>query len=101
VVHVNDGLEALASAQQDQWDLIISDIQMPGMTGIELHKRLALGDSTLANRMILITGSTSAQRETLLPKSKAQLLYKPFSRSELLDAISRAIAEQPTEEPST
>jgi CheY-like chemotaxis protein len=101
VVHVNDGLEALASAQQGQWDLIISDIQMPGMTGIELHQRLASGDSTLANRMILITGSTWAQRETLLPKSKAQLLYKPFSRSELLDAISRAIAEPPTEEPST
>jgi len=101
VVHVNDGLEALASAQQGHWDLIISDIQMPGLTGIELHQRLASGDLTLANRMILITGSTWAQRETLLPKSKAQLLYKPFSRSELLDAISRAITEPPPEEPST
>ena len=101
VVHVNDGLEALASAQQDQWDLIISDIQMPGMTGIELHQRLALEDSTLANRMILITGSTQAQRETLLPKSNAQLLYKPFSRNELLDAISRALAGHPSKEPST
>jgi len=101
VVHVNNGLEALASARQGQWDLIISDIQMPGMTGIELHQSLASSDSTLANRMILITGSTWAQRETLLPKSKAQLLYKPFSRNELLDAISHAIAEHPPEEPST
>jgi len=98
---VNDGLEALRSAQQGQWDLIISDIQMPGITGIELHQCLASGDSKLANRMILITGSTWAQRETLLPKSKAQLLYKPFSRNELLEAISRAIAEQPLEERST
>ena len=101
VVQVNNGLEALASAQQGQWDLIISDIQMPGMTGIELHQSLASGDSALANRMILITGSTWAQRETLLPKSNAQLLYKPFSRNELLDAISRAIGEHPPEELST
>lgn len=101
VVQVNDGLEALKSAQQGQWDLIISDIQMPGMTGIELYQRLALGDSTLANRMILITGSTRAQRETLLPNSKAQFLYKPFSRNELLDAISRALAGHPSEETPT
>ena len=101
VVHVNDGLEALRSARQGQWDLIISDIQMPGMTGIELHQSLASGDSTLADRMILITGSTWAQRETLLPKSNVQLLYKPFSRNELLEAISRAIAEPPPEERST
>jgi len=101
VVHVNDGLEALRSAQQGQWDLIISDIQMPGMTGIELHQSLASGDSRLADRMILITGSTWAQRETLLPKSNVQLLYKPFSRNELLEAISRAIAGEPPEALST
>ena len=101
VVHVNDGLEALRSAQEGQWDLIISDIQMPGMTGIELHQSLASGDSTLADRMILITGSTWAQRETLLPKSNVQLLYKPFSRNELLEAISRAIAGEPPEALST
>jgi len=71
------------------------------MTGIELHQRLALDDSALANRMILITGSTWAQRETLLPKSNAQLLYKPFSRNELLDAISRVIAEPLPEEVSS
>ena len=101
LVHVNDGLEALAAAQQGQWDLIISDIQMPGMTGIELHRRLALGNSGLANRMILITGSTRAQHETLLPKSKAQVLYKPFSGHELFDAIARAFAEDTPEDLST
>jgi CheY-like chemotaxis protein len=97
VVHVNNGLEALASAQQGQWDLIISDIQMPGISGIELHQRLASSSPDLAKRMILITGSTRAQPETSLQQGpKAQFLYKPFSRSQLIDAISRVFAEFPS-----
>ena len=48
----------------------------------------------LANRMILITGSTRAQPESLLPGANPLFLYKPFSRSELIDAISRAFDEQ-------
>jgi len=97
VVHVNNGLEALAIAQQSQWDLIISDIQMPGISGIELYHRLASSDSALANRMILITGAARSQPERLLQDAKAQLLYKPFSRSELMEVISRVIAERPPE----
>src|SRR5262245_7832966 len=101
VVHVNNGLEALASAQQGQWDLIISDVQMPGMSGIELHQRLASSSPDLASRMILITGSTRAQPETSLQQGpKAQFLYKPFSRSQLIDAISRVFAELPGGVPS-
>ena len=94
VVHVNDGIEALEAAQRGQWDLIISDIQMPGMTGIELYQRVASMNPALAKRMILITGSTRAQPHSLLPGANPLFLYKPFSRSELLDAISRAFDEQ-------
>jgi len=101
VVHVNNGLEALATAQQGQWDLIISDIQMPGMTCIEVYQHLASSNPTLANRMILITGSTWSQPESLLPDAKVQFLYKPFSRSELMDAISRVFGERPRGEQPT
>ena len=77
VVHVNDGLEALEAAQQGQWDLIISDIQMPGMTGIELYQRLASVNPALAKRMILITGSTRAQPQSLLPSAKLSSSTSP------------------------
>ena len=101
VVRANDGLEALASAQQGQWDLIISDVQMPGMSGIELYQHLASSNPALASRMILITGdSTRTQPERLL-QVKAQFLYKPFSRSELIDTISRVLGQQPSGEQST
>jgi CheY-like chemotaxis protein len=94
VVHVNNGLEALELTKQVQWDLIISDIQMPGMDGIDLYQHLASTNLALANRMILITGSPRAQREGLLPPdAKGRFLFKPFSRTELIDAVSRTLAE--------
>ena len=98
VVHVNNGIEALEAAQRGQWDLIISDIQMPGMTGIELYQRLASTNPDLAKRMILITGSTRAQPHGLLPGTNPRFLYKHFSRSELIDTISRTLDEQRGEE---
>jgi len=102
VVRVNDGLEALASAQQGQWDLIISDIQMPGMSGIELYQHLASSNPALASRILLITGDSSrTQPERLLQDFKAQFLYKPFSRSELIEAVSRILGEQPAGKQST
>ncbi len=101
VVHVSDGIEALEAAQRGHWDLIISDIQMPRMSGIELYQQLASMIPALAKRMILITGSTRAQPHGLLPGANPRFLYKPFSRSELIDAISRAFNEQPgVEQPS-
>jgi CheY-like chemotaxis protein len=102
VVHVNNGLEAFELTKQGQWDLIISDIQMPGMDGIELYQHLASTNLALANRMILITGSPRAQREGLLPPdAKARFLFKPFSRTELIDALSRTLAENsPADQPT-
>ena len=100
VVHVGNGLKALECAQQAQWDMIISDIQMPEMNGVELYHHLASSNANLANRMILITGSTRAQPELLLQGVKAQFLYKPFSRTELVDAIARVFAQASPEGPS-
>lgn len=99
VVHVNDGQEALDSAREGHFDLIISDIQMPRLSGIELCQQLASSNPGLADRMILITGdSASKHPELLLQGVKAQFLYKPFSRSELINAISRVLADRKGED---
>jgi len=100
VVRVSDGIEALEAARSGQWDLVISDIHMPGMGGIELYQRLTSMNPALAKRMILITGSSRAQPHGLLPGANPLFLYKPFSRSELIDTISRALEKPGGEQPS-
>jgi len=48
----------------------------------------------LNGKVAIITGSTRGEPERLLQNAKALFLYKPFSRSELLNAISRIFSEQ-------
>ena len=71
-------------------DCIISDIQMPGMTGIELKQRLNAEGSTVA--VIFV----SAQTDPTLPRKVKEcggfiLLQKPFQGQVLIDAIHQAI----------
>lgn len=72
-------------------DCIISDIQMPGMTGIELKERLNAEGSTVA--VIFV----SARIDPTLPRKVKEcggliLLQKPFQGQVLIDAIHQAIS---------
>ena len=40
IVEANDGIDALAKAKTDKFNLVITDINMPNMDGIELTKQL-------------------------------------------------------------
>jgi FixJ family two-component response regulator len=74
-------------------DCIISDINMPGMTGIELKQRLNREGSEVP--VIFV----SAQTDTTLPRRVAEcggltLLQKPFHGQSLIDAIHQAVTHR-------
>lgn len=93
VVQAADGTEALTLIRSGNFDLVLSDVQMPGMSGTDLYRQLSSENPALASRMILITGdSASGRTERLLQGVKARFLYKPFSRAQLLEAVSLALA---------
>lgn len=75
-------------------DCIISDINMPGMTGIELKQRL--NQEGIDIPVIFV----SAQTDPALPQRVVEcgglaLLQKPFHGQNLIDAIHHAIGEHP------
>ena len=77
-------------------DCIISDIQMPGMTGIEMKQRLNAEGYDVA--VIFV----SAQTDATLPQRIHEcggliLLHKPFHGQVLIDAIHRAVGDMTTE----
>ncbi len=43
VVHTADPAEALTLAGSQSWDLVLTDVEMPGMTGIELLESIRRG----------------------------------------------------------
>ena len=85
VVIARNGDEALECLAQDReqgerFDLIISDIKMPGLSGPELYERLREDKKELDRPLIFMTGDTmSRSTERFLNKVKLPYLTKPFA----------------------
>jgi signal transduction histidine kinase/BarA-like signal transduction histidine kinase len=95
VVAVNSAAEALAQiAAGARFDVILTDVMMPTVTGMELHQKLAMVAPDLARRVVFMTGGafTSSAREYLDGVSN-QCIDKPFDRARLLAVIDRLTRE--------
>jgi DNA-binding NtrC family response regulator len=77
-----DGKEALKKHGDTPFDLIITDLNMPGMTGVELIKELATDENT--TEFIIITGYASLDTAIVAVKAGAfDYIVKPFRIEEL------------------
>jgi DNA-binding NtrC family response regulator len=84
-----DGKEALVLHGSSPFDLIITDLNMPGMTGIELIKELAKDGGT--TEFIIITGYASLDTAIEAVKAGAfDYIVKPFRIEELKVVIKNA-----------
>ncbi len=84
-----DGENALAKHAEEPYDLIITDLNMPGMTGIELIKEIAKTGGT--TEFIIITGYASLDTAIEAVKAGAyDYLVKPFRIEELKVVIKNA-----------
>lgn len=80
----NSGEEALAIAARQPLDLILLDIMMPGMSGIEVAERLKRDERTRAVPIIMVTALTDRQsRLAALSSGAEDILNKPVDRAEL------------------
>jgi two-component system response regulator MprA len=81
----SDGAEALAKAREREPDLVILDIMMPGIDGIEVSKRLRqAGDVPI---LMLTAKGTVADRVAGLDSGADDYLVKPFAFDELLARV--------------
>jgi len=85
---VQDGRIALEAVNKKHYDLCVSDIRLPGMTGIQLYERLKESHPELSLNMIFITGDTmNASIQLFLKESGMPCLVKPFNPEELVVAV--------------
>ena len=79
----------LVKARQQRFDVIVSDIQMPGMTGLELIRGLRAFD--LDTPIVLLTGTPSVDTAAEAVELGAfRYLTKPFEPDVLLDVVKKA-----------
>ena len=77
-----DGAAALTALEREDYDLIISDLRMPGISGPELHARLAEKRPELLARMGFVTGDTlGSNMDEFLRRCGRPVLEKPFTKT--------------------
>jgi CheY-like chemotaxis protein len=84
-----DGMRCLM--EQEPPDVIICDINMPMVSGIELYREVTRVRPFLAKRFVFLTGGVSEEAAPLLA-GEVRILEKPVHREELIAAIE-AIAK--------
>jgi two-component system NtrC family sensor kinase len=79
-----NGRLALRKLQQQPFDVVISDLRMPGMSGQELFEQMKEMNSALLSRIIFTTGDVASQdTQGFLEKSGSPYLQKPFDLNEV------------------
>ena len=89
------GQDAWDLVQRAQYDCIIADLKMPGMTGQQLYELIRDTDPALAHKIIFITGDTArlGLRE-FLESSGNPLLGKPFRLADLRRQVRAVSADE-------
>jgi CheY-like chemotaxis protein len=87
VSEANDGAAALQAVQESAPDLIVTDVMMPVMTGVELIRRLR-EDPATAHIPIL-----AASGDTLLAGAADAVLPKPYDLHDLLAVVEALLKE--------
>jgi nitrogen regulation protein NR(I) len=90
VDHARRGDEGLTQARPGQYDLVLTDLKMPGLSGLELISELHRANPRLPIIMMTAHGTT----ETAIEATKlgaCEYLTKPFEADELLERVASAV----------
>ena len=84
-----DGEEAVAELD-DRWDLLLTDIVMPGMDGIEVARLAAARQPDM--RIMFITGFAAVALTAAQASPQAKVLSKPVHLRDLVNEVERMVA---------
>ena len=90
VADARDGAEAVELAREHRPDLVLLDLGLPGVDGIETTRQI------LAERrvpIVALTGRSRQLAEQALEAGATSYLLKPFATAQVVDAVSDALTE--------
>ena len=97
VVGAGSGHEALAIVDADRnFDVIVCDLGMPGLSGIEVYERLRATYPELATQIVFLTdGHFTPRADAFMKTHLAAVIAKPFEPAALLELITARIPPRP------
>lgn len=93
-----DGMQALAALESEVFDVVLMDVQMPGMDGLEATRVIRQQPPATGRPWIiaLTAGAMKSDREQALAAGMDDFLTKPLKIDVLQEALSRAPAARAT-----
>lgn len=96
VQEAEDGIDALAKLRADKFDFVVSDWNMPNMTGIELLREIR-ADANLKHLPVLMV-TAEAKKENIIEAAKAGAsgyVVKPFTAATLDEKLKKIFQNFP------
>ncbi|PFP29724.1 DNA-binding response regulator [Bacillus sp. AFS073361] len=98
VTKVMDGLEAFEAYKKGKWDLVLLDVMLPGISGIELLRRIRVNDQITP--VLLLTAKSSVEDKVSgLDYGANDYITKPFQIEEVLARVRAALRVKAVEQP--
>jgi CheY-like chemotaxis protein len=90
VITASDGQEALAKLEAEQYDVVFTDLRMPGMTGLEVAESVRARQPWIP--VVIVTGyGSSRSEERARAAGVSDFLHKPLSPDMIEDSAARAL----------
>ncbi|MGZ3787767.1 MAG: response regulator [Bacteriovorax sp.] len=92
IIFASDGKEALTKIQNQEFGLIIVDVLMPRMNGLQLIKEIKLRAKYRDIPVLIISGTLEAENvKTAIALGINNIIVKPFTYNIFIEKISRAL----------
>ena len=101
VVIAHDGLEGIEHLRRRHFDLVVTNIEMPEMNGIEMYRQAVAMDPTIGHRFIFFTGTENPVYLDFVRESKALMLPKPSPVRALHEMMNQVLYSDPAAEKTT
>jgi signal transduction histidine kinase len=89
---VADGRAAIERVRQRRYGVILLDVRMPAMSGLEVFQRMKEVAGSIASRVVFMTGDMMAEEtRAVLERTGAPVVAKPFESQELLRVFERVL----------
>ena len=94
VDQAHSGEAALDMIEASDYDCILLDLKMPGISGIEVFERTVSQNHHIADRIVIMTGDTaSPETASFLSNLSNSVIHKPFTLDDVRENISKVLAK--------
>ena len=94
VTLANDGKEGLELAEKQNFNLVITDVSMPDMSGLEVVKELRQKQAYQSTPILVLTANLGDYKEKIKEVGATGWIEKPFEPDKLLNIIDDALRKK-------